>query len=375
MGDVYEAEDRQLLRRVAVKVFRAAAPSDRGRFDAEAVTLASLNHPGLVKVFDVGAQDGDAFVVLELVEGPTLAARLEDRGPMPPVEVADLGAQLADALAHVHARGVVHRDVTPSNVLCGPDGRVRLADFGIVRLVDTTRITAPATTLGTAAYMAPEQLQSGDVTAAADIYSLGLVLLELLTARRAFTGLPHEMATARLTRSPNIPSRVPGPWRDLLRSMTDRTPSRRPSAGEVRDRLRTVAVDAMTTESVVPPLGVVVEGPAGSAVSGDAVTTTISEPDGTSVMPVELMPQEGFHPRTRRRSVWGAAAAGVLLLGGIAMASGDRGPQEKTPPTTASTTPVVTTTELPSTTQPPAPPEPSRSEGRGKGNGKGKSGR
>jgi len=112
MGDVYEADDRQLLRRVAVKVFRAAAPSDRGRFDAEAVTLASLNHPGLVKVFDVGAQDGDAFVVLELVEGPTLAARLEDQRPVPPVEVADLGAQMADALAHVHARGVVHRDVT-----------------------------------------------------------------------------------------------------------------------------------------------------------------------------------------------------------------------------------------------------------------------
>src|SRR5688572_5471821 len=202
MADVYEATDHQLQRQVAVKVFRAAATSDRARFDAEVVVLAALNHPGLVQVYDAGDQDGDAFVVLELVEGPTLATRLREVGPLPAVDVADLGAQVADALAYVHERGVVHRDVTPSNVLCGPDGRPRLADFGIARLVDTTRVTAAATAIGTAAYMAPEQVQGHDVTPAADVYALGLVLLELLTGRRAFEGTGHEVAVARLARPP-----------------------------------------------------------------------------------------------------------------------------------------------------------------------------
>ena len=111
MADVYEADDRQLQRAVAIKVFRAGATADRARFDAEVVVLAALNHPGLVQVYDAGEHEGDAFVVLDLVDGPTLAARLAAGSPIPPPEVAEVGAQVADALAYVHDQGVVHRDV------------------------------------------------------------------------------------------------------------------------------------------------------------------------------------------------------------------------------------------------------------------------
>ena len=373
MGDVYEAEDRQLRRRVAVKVFRAApAGADRARFDAEVVTLAALNHPGLVRVYDAGEQAGEAFVVLDFIEGPTLAARLAEQGPLPPSEVAALGAQVADALAYVHSRGVVHRDVTPSNVLCGPDGRPRLADFGIARLVDTTRITAPATALGTAAYMAPEQVQGHDVTPAADVYSLGLVLLELLTGRTAFSGSPQEAAIGRLARSPDTATGVPGAWRDLLRGMTDRAAQNRPSATEVRDRLRAMLAGATEPTGTVPAATqVAVAAPNGSvAAPSDAATRALPPVDGTSVMPAALVPEQAPAPRGRRRAVLAAIIGLVLLIAGLVAGSG-RGLDLETPPATT-TEPAVssstTTTAAPTTTEAPAQ---KRGKPDGSGNGKG----
>ena len=238
MADVFEAHDALLDRRVAVKVFRAAEAAHRERFDAEVRLLAGLNHPGLVAVYDAGERAGDGYMVLELVEGPTLRDVLADRAPLPDREVAALGATLADALAHVHERGIVHRDLTPANVLCGTDGSPRLTDFGIARLLDTTRVTAEHLTIGTVGYMAPEQVEGGDVTPAADVYALGLVLLEALTAKPAFTGPSHEVAVARLTRDPAVPSELPSPWPDLLRSMTARRPEERPTAAAVAARLR-----------------------------------------------------------------------------------------------------------------------------------------
>ena len=226
MGDVFEATDERLQRQVAVKVFREDPSLDRQRFDREARLLASLDHPGLVRVFDAGEHDRAAFVVLELVEGPTLADRLVE-GALPPDEVADLGIAVGDALAYIHGHGVVHRDVKPSNILCDPTGHPRLVDFGIARVVDATRVTAVATAVGTAAYMAPEQVQGRDVTGAADVYALGLVLLELLTGARAFQGTVQEVAVARLTRSPDVRA-APGPWRRPPQRH-DRTSARRPA--------------------------------------------------------------------------------------------------------------------------------------------------
>ena len=385
MSDVFEAEDERLHRRVAVKVFRSGPAAHRTRFDTEVRMLASLDHPGLVRVFDAGEHDGDAFVVLELIDGPTLASRLPD-GPLPPEEVADLGAALADALAYVHQRGVVHRDVTPTNVLCGPDGRPRLADFGIARLVDSTRLTASATAIGTAAYMAPEQVQGHEVTPAADVYALGLVLLELLTGRRAFEGTAHEVAVARLTRSPDTTTDVPGPWRALLTAMTEQPAEARPSAATVRDQLADVVASAARADAptgAVAPAVVVADG-VDLVPPGDDVTTVIHGAGShTTVLPAVLVPEATPSP--------GAAAAGALvarawgrrwLLAAIALialvvlaavAFGSEG-VEAPPPSTQPVLAHEPDTTIPSTTTTTAPPsdDDEDDEGEGRGNGKGK---
>ena len=191
-----------------------------------------------MRVYDAGTCGEDAFVVLEFIDGPPLAGLIgEGGGPLSSDDVVSLGADLADALAYIHAHGVVHRDVTPANVLCGPDGRPRLVDFGIARLLDSPRMTAASIAIGTAAYMAPEQVRGQEVTPAADVYSLGLVLLEALTGRQEFVGSVQETAMARLVRDPDTCRDVPPEWRPLLKRMCLREPSQRPTADEVRAQL------------------------------------------------------------------------------------------------------------------------------------------
>ncbi|CAI9419145.1 serine/threonine-protein kinase [Nocardioides sp. T2.26MG-1] len=254
MADVFRATDTLLGRPVAVKVLRDGTddPADRARFTAEARTLAQLSHRGLVMVLDAGVAGTDTadrpFLVMELVDGPTLAAELA-AGPLDRERVGAIGVQLADALAYAHDRGVVHRDVKPGNVLIGADDRVKLADFGIARLIgDTVRHTRTGQAIGTAAYLAPEQVMGRDVDGAADVYSLGLVLLEAVTGERAYPGTPTEAAMARLTREPEVPAHLPESWQHLLRAMTATEPADRCSAAEVADRLRAQpAVDAATT--------------------------------------------------------------------------------------------------------------------------------
>jgi len=252
MAQVYRARDHVLDRDVAVKMLRGTTTgeAERARFVAEARILGGLSHTGLVTVLDAGLgaeaetdipgeEVSQPFVVMELVEGPALS-RVIAQGPMPLDEVAGIGAQVAQALAYVHAHGVVHRDVKPGNVLLGPDNCAKLADFGIARLLDdvATRYTSAGEAVGTAAYIAPEQVTGSEVTGAADIYALGLVLLEAITGQREYLGTPTEAAVARLHRSPRIPGHLPGPWRDLLTRMTARDPRMRPSGYEVAAQLR-----------------------------------------------------------------------------------------------------------------------------------------
>ena len=237
MAEVHRAHDRVLHREVAVKLLRETAGNqrDRDRFTSEARTLASLSHPGLVMLLDVGTAEDRPFLVMELVEGPTLASEIGN-GPIDPALVTRVGRQLAEALAYAHAAGVVHRDVKPGNVLLGENHRAKLADFGIARLVgDTVRHTQTGTTIGTAAYLSPEQVQGRDVTGAADVYALGLVLIEALTAERAYPGAPTEAALARLHRDPDVPEHLV--HRALLVAMTQRDPDARPSAAEVANGL------------------------------------------------------------------------------------------------------------------------------------------
>ena len=231
---VYRAHDQVGDATVAVKIFpagSAAGPAVDG--SRELAALGGMRHPGLVGVRDSGVDDdGRPFVVMDFVDGQSLAARLRE-GALPAAAAIVMGTTLADALAHVHANGVVHRDVKPGNVLLDGDGRAQLTDFGIARLVDATRVTATGLVVGTAAYMAPEQVRGEVVGPPADIYALGLVLLEAVTGRREFEGGALESAIARLHRSPVVPASVPEPLASMVRRMTATDPADRPAAPDV----------------------------------------------------------------------------------------------------------------------------------------------
>jgi tRNA A-37 threonylcarbamoyl transferase component Bud32 len=252
-ADVYSATDNLLGREVAVKVLRSvsATESDRQRFVSEARTLAALDHPNLVTVLDAGIDSDELYLVLTLITGQSLGDR--PREPMPLDEVAAIGAQLADALAYAHDNGVVHRDVKPSNVLVAEEGQVWLADFGISRVIgEAVRYTETGKLIGTAAYLAPEQVQGTAITPAADVYSLGLVLLELITGRLAYPGPPVEAALARLTNSPAVPDDLPKAWRQLLTRMTALEPGERYTADCCAAELRALAADPEPTRVIVP---------------------------------------------------------------------------------------------------------------------------
>jgi serine/threonine protein kinase len=251
MADVVRAHDTVLHRDVAVKLLRGASDLDRERFVSEARLLAMLNHPNVVTVLDTGIDSDCAWLVLELLEGTPLDELLLERGPVDATRVASIGAQVASALAHAHAHDIVHRDVKPSNVLIDADDHAKLTDFGIARRTLSASPTLSGQTIGTAAYLAPEQVAGELVSTAADVYALGLVLLEAMTGRREYDGPAVEAAMARLQRSPVVPASLPTGWPGLISKMTARLPTERPTALDVDARLDVLAGRPPTME---PPL-------------------------------------------------------------------------------------------------------------------------
>jgi serine/threonine-protein kinase len=208
MATVYGARDTVLGRPVALKALAenlAADPSFRARFLREARLAARLHHPNVVQVFDAGEDAEGLFIVMELVDGETLAHELSRRGRLPPDEVAALGIALADGLAAAHEAGLVHRDVKPRNVLRGRGGAVKLGDFGIASSAETTALTEEGSVLGTAAYLAPEQARGLPAGPAADLYALGVVLYEALAGRRPYEADSLQELVLRREREPVVP--------------------------------------------------------------------------------------------------------------------------------------------------------------------------
>ena len=252
MADVYDAYDEVLNRPVAVKLLRGIDDAGAARRFAEEIRLtARVNHPNIVSLFDAGEHEGSPFLVLERVSGGTLAGEMAT-GPMPPQRVAEIGEQLASALSHSHAAGIVHRDVKPTNILISDDGSVRLADFGIAVTATATRLTVAGSIAGSAGYVSPEQVLGTGAGAPSDIYALGLVLLECLTGAPPWSGTTVEVALARLASDPFLPPSLSPEWTTLLRSMTARDPEDRPPIDLVGHALWKLAIDESFDQALFP---------------------------------------------------------------------------------------------------------------------------
>lgn len=235
MSTVYRGLDIRLDRPVALKVMDSRYSGDQqflARFQREARAVARLKDPGVVAVYDQGIDGRNPFLVMELVEGGTLRELLRERGPMPPHAVAAVLAPVLGGLAVAHRAGLVHRDVKPENVLISDDGEVKIADFGLVRAVAEAKITSTSVILGTAAYLSPEQVSSGDAGPRSDVYAVGILAYELLTGQTPFTG-DNALAVAYQRMDHDVPppsaaiAGVPTQFDDLVTRATARDPAER----------------------------------------------------------------------------------------------------------------------------------------------------
>jgi serine/threonine-protein kinase len=260
MGEVWLANDNRMQRTVAVKVLRpefARDPNAVERFRTEARLAARLVHPGIARVHDVGdgiATDEPPWMVQEYVSGRPLSELVAD-GPLPPPRVADLIGQAAEAVHAAHQVGVVHRDLTPGNLLVAADDFVKITDFGIARAAGEVPLTATGQVLGAAAYLSPEQVRGRPASPASDVYTLGVVLHECLTGARPFSGANLvDVARAHLDREPPLlPTTVPDALRIVTVTAMAKNPANRPaSAAELAARLRAIAAEGGKPPAIPP---------------------------------------------------------------------------------------------------------------------------
>lgn len=305
---VWLAYDQHLARLVAVKLLHPHHANDVTvveRFERESRSAAKLSHPNAVRIYDTGRDDDLVYLVMEHVDGPSLREVMKKHGQIDPVVVAAIGEQVASALGAAHAHGLVHRDIKPANILLASDGTVKVTDFGIAKALtgaDAT-LTTPGTVVGTAAYVAPEQLQDAEVDARADIYALGVVLHECLTGRPAFSGdTPTATAAMRLSHDLLPPRQlradVPRALDDIVARATQRDPVDRYADGSVLASALAALVTSKPSD----------------------VTASLSDPDPTSnpdPVPIDQRPYSGSMPNTRQEYARRLAAA---LIGGFVLA-------------------------------------------------------
>ncbi|HYI22091.1 MAG TPA: Stk1 family PASTA domain-containing Ser/Thr kinase [Candidatus Limnocylindrales bacterium] len=287
MATIFRGHDGQLGRDVAVKVLRAEYgrdPAFVARFRQEAQSAAALSHPNVVNVFDYGMEAGDPFIVMEMIDGGDLGAVIKERGTLEPLAAARIAQQIFEALDTAHARGIVHRDIKPTNVLLTSSGRVKVADFGIARAFSEAQLTMPGTTLGSVHYFSPEQARGEMVTSASDVYSAGLVLFEMLTGRRAWTGdSAGAVAVARLAGDPPSPSDiqpgVPEVLDTAVRRSLARLPADRPTAGDMAALLGRYIADPSAVAVASAGTAVAGTAAAGAAGIGAAAAATAGSAD------------------------------------------------------------------------------------------------
>jgi eukaryotic-like serine/threonine-protein kinase len=356
MAEVWEATDEVLGRPVAVKALHAhlaVDPNLRARFHHEAVAAARLVHPAIVAIYDTCDEPGTEAIVMELVRGRTLRQFLDERGRLDPVEVAHIGAEVADALACAHRAGIVHRDIKPANILLSDDGRVLVTDFGIAKVLDAPDMTMTSELLGTVKYLAPEQVESRPVDARTDVYALGAVLYECLCGEPPFQAdTQAATALARLHRDPPPPHDVVAGVPPALEAVVMRALARDPaarfaSADDLRTALLSTRLDH-TPGSAGPGADATVI--TGSLVGGLPPTSPPSGPvtPGWGTPAVTTGPP----PPPRRRTGPGVVIALVIVVAlvlvallvastGVGRDLFDQGSPSSTAPT-ATTTVAVT---------------------------------
>ncbi|MCW6003248.1 serine/threonine protein kinase [Micromonospora sp. CPCC 205371] len=255
MGDVWRGTDEVLGRTVAVKILLPALLEEPGfaeRFRGEARTMATINHPGVVDVYDYGSDQQIAFLVMEYVEGDALSRTLSRVGRLTPARTMALLAQAADALQAAHEKGIVHRDVKPGNLLVRPNGTLVLTDFGIARSAMVGQLTAAGSVLGTASYISPEQAAGATATPASDVYALGVVAYQCLSGHRPFEGDNPLETAGRPDRDPPPP--LPADTPPAVRAIADRSMAKDPAARwPSAATLAAVARQAAATLGAPPP--------------------------------------------------------------------------------------------------------------------------
>ena len=321
MASVYRAHDEQLDRPVAVKLMRPELAEDPGftaRFEAEARSAASVGHPNVVSIYDVGTDEDVSYIVMELVEGGDVAGLIARERPLKPTRAAQIAADAASALQAAHDAGVVHRDVKPGNILLRADGRATVADFGIARATGEGTLTKTGAMLGSVDYFSPEQARGERADERSDVYGLGVVLYELLTGRRPFGGdSPYAVATARIGKPPPDPRAVApevpaGVAEITMRAMAEAPADRFPTAASMRDELL-AWLEAATEPADGKPGTTVL--PAGAV--GAAPVELAIEPSAPA-RPAAARPAAAPEPAERRRGVpaWAPILLLVLLVGG-----------------------------------------------------------
>jgi eukaryotic-like serine/threonine-protein kinase len=306
-GRVYRGFDRRLERPVAVKVIKpwwAEDPVWLERFAREARTLARVSHAGIVQIFDVEPAADSPYYVAELIEGGSLADRLR-RGPLPPAEAVDIAEQLSRALAEAHSQHVIHRDVKPANILLGADGRVKVGDFGVARLADGSSHGAAATAIGTPRYMSPEQASGARISAASDVYGVGVVLYEMLTGRPPFLGdSAVEVAVRHLNDPPPpLPANVPPELVAVVERALAKEPEQRFADGAaIADALAAIPAGVLRSPPAVTPQ----PAPAEPTAPTSAMRTRVAEPATRVAKPAAN--------RTRHRAGRRRLAALIALL-------------------------------------------------------------